>query len=175
MASEPACALRRAVAADATCLGALAGHVFLDTYATAGIDARLAREAAATGSIEAFAERLADPAAELMVAEIGPYTVGYADVLHGGDAPSPAARGPEVRRLYVHPRHKRRGIGRALLASAERAARARDATSIWLTAWVGNTEALAFYAALGWRDVGTTLHVFEGVGHENRILVKALA
>jgi len=174
MASEPACALRRAVAADAVCLGALAGHVFLDTYAISGIDAQLAREAAAIGAVEAFAERLADPAVDLTVAEIGPYAVGFSDLLHGGDAPSPAARGPEVRRLYVHPRYKRRGIGRALLARAEADARARDAASIWLTAWAGNVDALAFYAALGWRDVGSTPYVIEGASYENRILVKSL-
>jgi hypothetical protein len=41
-------------------------------------------------------------------------------------------------------------------------------------AWLGNTNAHAFYLAQGYQDVGTTLYMFEEQAYENRIYVKVL-
>ena len=51
----------------------------------------------------------------------------------------------------------------------------RDRHQLWLTAWAGNSNALAFYKTLGYEDVGSTLYVIEGKGYENRVLCKRLA
>jgi GNAT superfamily N-acetyltransferase len=63
------------------------------------------------------------------------------------------AKTGEVTRLYVHPRRWRAGVGRALLAEAERALRAAGVRQAWL-----NTEergpAVAFYDRCGWERDG---------------------
>jgi GNAT superfamily N-acetyltransferase len=76
--------------------------------------------------------------------------------------------------LYVQRPSQRAGIGAALLAQAEAHAKVSGAPLLWLAAWLGNTNAHAFYLAHGYEDVGTTSYVFEGQTYENRIYVKVL-
>ena len=52
--------------------------------------------------------------------------------------------------LAVEPGYRRRGIGRALLASAEAAARAAGFDRMHLTVAATNEEAIRFYTACGW-------------------------
>ncbi len=51
--------------------------------------------------------------------------------------------------LAVAPDHRRSGLGRAMLAAAEGWLRKRGTPKLQLMVREGNTEALAFYAALG--------------------------
>lgn len=166
---------RRAAPADALPLSTLATQVFLDTYATQGINKALAREAVTVYSTEVFERRLRDATVELWMIEAGGYTVGFVDIAFATSCPVPGVRGAEVFRLYVQRPFLRRGLGRALMAKAEASARARGLDAIWLTAWAGNQAALGFYQSLGFRDVGATEYVIDGVGYENRVLCKTLA
>lgn len=168
----PAVAYRPGRADDALCIGVLATHVFLDTYATQGMRADLAREALAVYSPDAFAARLAQPDLRFVVAEREQHLVAFLEVAAGDARPATEV---EVVRLYVHPRFQRQGIGRELLSQAERIAAAQAAAAVWLTAWSGNTRARAFYRALGYEDVGEASHVIEGQRYENRVLRKPLA
>lgn len=165
---------RRATAADALPLSTLATQVFLDTYATHGINNALAREVATVYSAEVFERRLRDAAVELWMVEAGGYTVGFVDIAFATSCPVPGVRGAEVFRLYVQRPFLRRGLGRALMAKAEASARARGLDAIWLAAWADNHGALAFYQSLSFRDIGTTEYVIDGMGYENRVLCKSL-
>ncbi|HSY39752.1 MAG TPA: GNAT family N-acetyltransferase [Polyangia bacterium] len=69
----------------------------------------------------------------------------------------PRRRG-HVETLIVNARQRRRGIGQRLLATAADWARARAATEMVLTTWVGNAEADAFYEKLGYRVLSRVLH-----------------
>ena len=166
---------RHANTADTQTLSTLATQVFLDTYATHGINDALAREVATVYSIEMFERRLRDADVELLLATSGGYTVGFVDIAFATLCPVPGVRSAEVFRLYVQRPFLRRGLGRKLMAKAEASARARGLESIWLTAWADNHGALAFYQSLGFRDIGTTEYVIDGVGHENRVLCKTFA
>ncbi len=53
--------------------------------------------------------------------------------------------------IAVSHAHRRKGIGRALLETAEHWARAKNATQIELHVWEFNEGARAFYEALGYR------------------------
>ena len=64
----------------------------------------------------------------------------------------------------------RQGIGSALLRQAEQAAAVAGADAMWLTPWVHNHRALAFYARQGYLDRGAAWYVFEDERHENRVL-----
>lgn len=167
--------LRPATPADAACLSVLATQVFLDTYATQGIDADLAHEARTVYAQPVFSARLARPDVRLMVAERQRRLIGFADLALGAPCPAAGIDGLEVFRLYVQAPFHGQGVGRALMALAEHEARQHRQRCVWLTAWSGNHRALAFYTRLGFQDAGATAHVIEGRSYENRILVKALA
>ena len=80
----------------------------------------------------------------------------------------------ELLRLYVQEPFTGKHIGSLLLVEAERLAQEGGATVLWLTPWVHNTRALAFYAAQGYADHGRTEFRFEGESHENRLLARCL-
>jgi hypothetical protein len=62
--------LRRAGAEDALCLSVLAMQVFLDTYATEGIRAEIAREVVSSYSEASFNKALQDEGTYIEVAEV---------------------------------------------------------------------------------------------------------
>jgi ribosomal-protein-alanine N-acetyltransferase len=57
-----------------------------------------------------------------------------------------------VMSVAVHPRHRRRGIGTALMTAAEDKGRAWGALSVALEVATSNEGAIAFYRALGYGD-----------------------
>jgi ribosomal protein S18 acetylase RimI-like enzyme len=167
--------LRRALPSDALCLRVLSLQVFLDTYATEGIRPTLAREVLETFSERATQAALADPASRITVAERDGHLVGFAHLrLPAANVLAPAGVQAELHRLYLQASFAGRGLGRALLADAERCAREADATVLWLKVWVHNARARAFYARYGFSDCGSTWYEFEDERHENRVLAKRL-
>jgi diamine N-acetyltransferase len=163
---------RTATPDDALTLSVLATQVFLDTYATSGVNIDLAKEASAVYSPGAFEKRLQEPGVEISLATSGDYLVAFLDLDSTTKCPASSVHGIEVLRLYVQSPFQRSGVGRHLMLLAERKALERDAPHIWLTAWSGNTRALAFYPALGYRDVGSTQYIIEGKTYENRVFAK---
>jgi GNAT superfamily N-acetyltransferase len=84
-------------------------------------------------------------AGRTIVAENLDELLGFAVVLQRDDGDA------ELDGLFVEPAQWRRGIGRALVAEAERLAARDGATSLWV---VANTSALDFYGACGFVTVG---------------------
>jgi RimJ/RimL family protein N-acetyltransferase len=64
--------------------------------------------------------------------------------------------------LLVHPEHRSRGAGSALLAACEDAARAREHSRIGLGVAVSNLRARALYERLGYRNAGWGDQVMTG-------------
>lgn len=169
--------LRDAAAADAEALAVLGTQVFLDTYAPDGVRPSLAAEVLAQHAPAAVAARLADPALHFVVAERAGHLLGFVETRRLAPLPLPAiADGPatEVVRLYVQRARQRHGLGRRLLEAALDEAAQRGDAWAWLTAWDGNRRALAFYATLGWRDVGAVEYRFGDERYGNRVLVHEL-
>ncbi len=79
----------------------------------------------------------------------------------GGDGPagcvvlkaSREGRAPEVKRLWVAPGARRKGLARALVAEALRRAAVLGASSVRLTVWDRRREPLALYRSLGFETV----------------------
>lgn len=175
MESPLALRLRAAVPADALCLGVLATQVFLDTYATEGIRPAMAREVLAAYSTAAFEAAIARADTRLCIAEVDAHLIGFAQVtLNATHELAPAGRPAELLRLYVQEPFTGRRVGTALLRQAEDLARAAGAQVLWLTPWVHNERALAFYARRGYADHGLTWFHFEGESHGNRLLARPL-
>jgi GNAT superfamily N-acetyltransferase len=155
--------LRSAEPADAARVGALGSYVFFDTYAREGLRDDLAREAAAIHNPQATEARIRDAANHFVLAEREGHLLGFSQCALAPAVPIDSlAGGVELARLFVHPRAHRQGIGAALLLRAEGFARGRGAPVLWLAAWSGNANARAFYAAMGYEDIGATPYVFEG-------------
>lgn len=167
--------LRSADPADVPRLSALATQVFLETYATSGISSALAREAESQFSVSAFARRLGEPLRRTTVAERAGHFIAFAElVLGAGHALVRSAAVAELARLYVQSPFVRQGLGNRLLKRTEALAAAEGISTLWLTAWVGNQRALAFYASQGYEQLGSTEYAFEGEVFENRLFAKAL-
>ena len=173
--SEPAShlTLRPAEPEDSLCLSVLAMQVFLDTYATRGIRTAIAREVMSSYSEQAFASAIGSEQARLCIAEVAGHLVGFAHVTVGASHQlAPAGLQSELLRLYVQEPFTGKGVGKRLLAEAERLAAAAGSQVLWLTPWVHNHRALGFYARRGYKDFGLTQFVFEGESHENRVYAK---
>ncbi|WP_226782583.1 aminoglycoside 6'-N-acetyltransferase [Oceaniglobus trochenteri] len=54
--------------------------------------------------------------------------------------------------IYVHPEHRRAGLGRALLAAIRAWAREQGCTELASDAYLDNVESHAFHAALGFEE-----------------------
>lgn len=172
---EPDVHLRDATPADAVALAVLGLHVFVDTYATEGVAAALAREALHAFEPGSVAATLARPGESVVVAALGERLVGFVHWTADACWPSLAApRQAKVQRLYVLPRFHGAGLGARLLDHAGDAARRAGVQALWLTCWCGNARALRFYARLGWAECGRDWHEAEGERFENRVFTKAL-
>jgi ribosomal protein S18 acetylase RimI-like enzyme len=166
---------RPATVDDALCVSVLASQVFVTTYATLGIREAIARHVTEELSVPAIAALIASSDQRFIVAEIAKHLVGFVQLKlrtehHAVSSPNSA----EVVRLYVLERFASNGVGTSLLTRAEALAVAQGAQHVWLTAWVGNTRALAFYLRRGYTELGPATYVFHGENIENRLLVKAL-
>jgi ribosomal protein S18 acetylase RimI-like enzyme len=171
----PGLVLRKAKPEDALCLSVLAMQVFLDTYATEGIRAEIAREVLSSYSQAEFANAIGSSGTYIAVAEVKGNMVGFAQVTFGASHElAPAGTQAELLRLYVQEPFTGANVGTKLLAEAEFVTSKSGASGLWLTPWVHNHRALAFYARRGYSDYGLTYFTFEGESHENRVLAKLL-
>ncbi|MBL8348304.1 MAG: GNAT family N-acetyltransferase [Rubrivivax sp.] len=171
--STPSLILREGGPADLPQLSVLATHVFVHTYCPGGLRPDQAREALSAYSVTEFARRLASGHAFTLALE-GDHLLGFAETAWPSEVPVPAVAGClELARLYVGPGAQGRGVGSALLRRAEAQAGARGCPGLWLTAWIENTKARAFYARAGYQDLGRWDYVFEDRAYENRICFKA--
>ena len=167
--------LRPAAADDALCLSVLAMQVFLDTYATQGIRPAIAREVLSGYSEPVFTQALADPHTRFVVAEVAGHLVGFAQLTLGAShALVPGGAQSELLRLYVQEPFTGKQVGTRLLAEAERLAAEAGSQVLWLTPWVHNHRARAFYTRRGYQDFGLTHFSFEGESHENRVYAARL-
>ena len=168
--------IRPATPADALCIGVLATQVFLDTYATEGIRPTVAREVLQAFSTQACVEFLADPDTRVHVAEYVGHLIGFQQTtLKATHDLAPGGEQAELYRLYVQEPFTGQRVGSALLRCAETIAAQNGAAVVWLTPWVHNRRARAFYAKRGYRDYGRTLFSFGGEQHENRLVAKMLS
>ncbi|GAB3251702.1 GNAT family N-acetyltransferase [Chitinimonas naiadis] len=161
--------IRPAEQKDCLNLAALSLQVWLHTYAMEGMRDEISRYALTTFTPDYFAQRIASPRYRLYVKTSGYHLLGFISVDLAASCPVDANAGLEVETLYVHVHFKGQSIGSQLL----RTALAELGPKLWLTTWVHNTQAIGFYRAFGFTDIGATWFEMEGEQHENRVLAYA--
>lgn len=165
--------IHRGTRQDAERIAALAIQVFLDTYATEGVRRDLAAEAFAEYGTSQFEFRLIEPDRVFLLAEREGGLIGFAEVLATErPAPGTSRSGAELVRLYVQPQAQGQGVGKQLIQQAENVAASRGCPGLWLAAWEHNTRALAFYAHVGYSDIGSTEVVIQHQPYGNRVLYR---
>ncbi len=165
---------RKATPDDSLCISVLGMQVYLDTYAPQGIRLSIAEDVLHNFSPPIIAEVMDKPDTTFIVAESNHHMVGFAQLnARARHELVPLHNATELHRLYIQEKFTGRGLGRSFLAQAEKTAIAEGASALWLTAWVGNARALAFYSAQGYEEAGSTLYSFQGKDYENRLFVKS--
>ena len=110
-----------------------------------------------------YAATIADGDAYVAVAERDGAVVGFGSVRldprPDGEPTAGADADAEVTAVYVRPSVAREGVGTALLADLERAARERGRRRLRLSSSLG---AVPFYERRGYERVGTRTHEFSG-------------
>jgi GNAT superfamily N-acetyltransferase len=109
---------------------------------------RPATEQEVDEGLEAFpSDDLAPPTGLLVVAIEGPAPVGCGGLLFGDDGIA------EVKRVYVAPSHRRRGLGARIMAELERLAAARGIRELRLDTRDDVVDARRLYERIGYREV----------------------
>jgi len=160
---------------DALNFTALSLQVWLDTYATEGLRDELSRFVLREFTVETSERTITDAEQRVLVVEMNGHLVGYIQArrrsaIHLVESTEQA----EIFRVYVQEPFTRRGIGRAMMTEMEKLLCDDGAEVVWLTAWVGNMRARAFYPQTGYTDIGSVDWVEEGESYENRVFMKRL-
>jgi ribosomal-protein-alanine N-acetyltransferase len=109
-----------------------------------------------------IAQHTAHPESMVLVARNGFHITGFAIMRYGDQR-------AHLNLLAVEPSWRRRGIGRALLRWLEETAVTAGVFHIDLELRSANASAYAFYAALGYREVGRVPAYYQGVEHAVRM------
>jgi len=91
----------------------------------------------------------------LILAVDGEQLIGYAHLRIGNDLAHEETA--ELMSIIVKPSHRRRGIGRRLVAAAETWAAQSSRARLLMRTEVVRTAAHAFFVALGYRETSTTV------------------
>ena len=96
------------------------------------------------------------PESVVLAARAARTVAGFAIMRYGDDS-------AHLNLLAVAPAHRRRGIARRLMAWLECTALTAGTFSIGLELRAGNAPARAFYAALGYRELGCVPGYYQGI------------
>lgn len=157
MIAVPEVRLRLGTPADAERFALVGQATFLESYAGLLPVGDILSHGQRQHAAQAYAGWLADPAWRcwLVEATTGEAPVGFITV---GPSDLPLAdadpRDLEVKRLYLLHRFQHRGLGRAMMELAFDWARQVGCHRVLLGVYSRNEAALAFYASLGFTQVG---------------------
>lgn len=167
--------IRRATAADALTLAALARETFFDTFAATNDAADMAIHLERAYGVPQQTAELTDSAIATLLVDEGGETVAYAQIRPGHAPTCVSGTAPiELWRFYVQRGWHGRGIARALMARVVDEAVSGGARTLWLGVWEHNHRALAFYGKCGFADVGEHVFLFGTDPQTDRVMARIL-
>lgn len=165
--------IRRASPGDEHALSLIGTATFLETYAGVLDAADIGAHCVVTHSPSAYAERLADPAWRLWLAEAetGHAPVGFVSL---GPPMAQSAGDVEIHRLYVLAPFYGRKVGAGLLREAVNAARELNKKRLIVGVNALNKAGVAFYEEAGFARVGMRKFTVGATKHDDVVLGLAL-
>ena len=168
--------IRRAVAADAAALAALAQRTFVEAFGAQNRPEDLALHVRRSYGVEIQRSEILDGALATFVGETGGELVAYAQLAQGAAPSGVAGENPiEIRRFYVDAPWHGRGLAQALMAKALDFAAARVADPLWLGVWEENPRGIAFYRKCGFAIVGAHVFVVGTDPQRDVLMARAIA
>lgn len=131
-------------------------------------------------SPERFADYVADPTRQVLLAETEGTVLGYAMLVRGepsdDDVRATIRLRPtvELSKIYVLPQAHGTGAAALLMARALEWARATGAAGVWLGVNQQNERAQRFYGKSGFERVGTKRFLVGGVYEDDYVMERAL-
>jgi ribosomal protein S18 acetylase RimI-like enzyme len=150
--------IRSACDTDLELLSCLAIHTYVSAFGHTFSEADLAHHLQTHLSPDCFACILDQDV--VLIAEVEGRLVGYVQFGAADATSRPLSlhdEDQELRRLYVHPEFQNRRIGTALMDSALRHPRLKNAANIFLEVWEYNQRAQRFYKRHGFEVIGTRI------------------
>jgi ribosomal protein S18 acetylase RimI-like enzyme len=161
--------IRTARPEDSARIAVLGAHVWVHTYAAAGVSEIIAQYVLATFTPEKIQGLVNDPGTVVLIAEAEGNLAGYIVMRIGSyhaDVPI------EIETLYIQDSFSGRGIGSALLTHARGIAEARTGDrTVWLIVNSQNEKAISFYHSRGMTQEGLAYFELGGIRHENKVMV----
>ena len=151
--------IRRASAADAATLAALAERTFRDTFTEVNTPENMAAHAAASYGIDKQRAEIESDQIRTLLVVLDGVVAGYAQ-LRNGHAPDwvSAENAVELWRFYIDRSGIGRGLAQRLMEAVVTEAAEWNGHALWLGVWEHNPRAIAFYRKCGFVEVGA--HVF---------------
>ncbi|WP_018973680.1 GNAT family N-acetyltransferase [Rudaea cellulosilytica] len=151
--------VRRASAADAATLAALAERTFRDTFTEVNTPENMAAHAAASYGIDKQREEIESDRIRTLLVELDGVVAGYAQLRNGHHPDCVSAENAiELWRFYIDRSGIGRGLAQRLMQAVVAEAAEWNGRALWLGVWEHNPRAIAFYRKCGFVEVGA--HVF---------------
>jgi ribosomal protein S18 acetylase RimI-like enzyme len=163
--------IRKARRTDSDSLAVLGKAVWIETYASDGVNDDVAKHLLSDYSSESFSQRILDSESQVIVAERNDCLLGYAYIIFGVPCPSSEVHRAELASLYVLSGVQRQGIGTELLSEGERIAE-KNGESLWLSVDAENNRALQFYARRKYMSIGECYFELGDAKYKNYVMVR---
>lgn len=151
--------IRRASAADAATLAALAERTFRDTFTEVNTPENMAAHAAASYGIDKQRAEIESDRIRTLLVELDGVVAGYAQLRNGHHPDCVSAENAiELWRFYIDRSGIGRGLAQRLMQAVVVEAAEWNGRALWLGVWEHNPRAIAFYRKCGFVEVGA--HVF---------------
>lgn len=169
--------IRRAIPGDEARVSLVGGATFLDAFAGVLPGEDILLHVRRHHSEESYGKLFEAPQSAVWLVEVVPggAPIGYA-VLCPPDLPTAGIGRTdlELKRIYLLSRFRGYGLGRRLLREAEAEAIAKGAPRLLLGVYGKNEEALGFYRANGFEEVGERWFEVGRHRYHDKILAKRL-
>lgn len=166
---------RKAIAADIFKLSILFKQVYIQTYGTEGVSDEFANFITGQFSPERLKTTIEQYPSQMIVAEYKGNLVGVAEIEMNKQNPVNHIIAPELNKLYILEWFCGKGIGRQLLAEAEKEVKANGFNELWLWVLISNTRAITFYEKHGFTWIGNAFFQMEENNYENKVMLKKLS
>ncbi|MDF1646909.1 MAG: GNAT family N-acetyltransferase [Legionellaceae bacterium] len=167
--------IREAHLTDAKALSALSIHVWVDTYATAGVSDIIAHYVISELLPDYFIAKLNHPTEQFLIAEYDRNIVGFIELVENRPCPKKTNATLEIDKLYVMPRFHRHGIGSRLLQASYHLYQKKGYLFVWLTTWEKNLKAIEFYEKKGFTKIGMTCFKIGNIDAPNIVFMKSIS